>query len=110
MKALFDTGLITVFFSFSSCWMSALVYISLFAGFAIQSTVLQRLKGTKFRWVYSVLLILTCIACEILTWTITCWDRYYVSIVYLGAVGNAIGAAIATMVYWIKQHSFLYKQ
>ena len=110
MKELFETGLITVFFNFSNYWLSALVYISLFAGFVVQTTILQRLKGTKFRWVYSILLILACIACEILTWTIIGWDRYYLSIVYLGVVGNVIGAVIATMVYWIKQRSFFYKQ
>ena len=107
MKELLKTGLLTVFFNFSSQWLSVLAYISLFAGFAMQAILLHKQGKPKIRWIYPAILALAILVCELLTWTITGWDRVYISLVYLCVLGNAFGVILAAIVHGVKQRRAL---
>ena len=100
---LFEIGFFSAFINWSSLWLSALIYVCIALGFAVQYLLLKKCRSVGARcWTYTIDAI-GILLCEVWWHTVTGWDRLGADIVYGFFVCLLIGHLLALTVYRIRR-------
>ena len=106
---LFKVGLITVFWNFSTPFLSIMVYVCLLLGIVVQFLLLKKSRRRFLRKFLFVICAAGLLTCECIWHAIIGWDRFLVDCVYLLFVALLLGAVIAAVIPRIQRRGSLFE-